>query len=82
MSLPPQFNVDRAAEIIKSKLKLREFLLQTKDFKKELDQSCVCYHKKLQEKKQLQINFKPFIVTFNCRFGDLVDRKKINFAII
>lgn len=75
MSFAQQFDVDKAAEIIKVKLKIREFLLETKEFRKELNQSCVCYH----EKNQLQENFKPFTVIFNCRFGKIVDRKKNNF---
>lgn len=79
MSFAQQFDVDKAAEIIKIKLKIHEFLLQTKGFKKELDQSCICYHKTLQEKNKLQENFEAFTVIFNCQFNKIVDGKRKDF---
>lgn len=67
-------NVDVVADQIKIKDKILKFL-QAGEFKKEVEQYCVYYHKCLQEKSQLKENFQPFILNLNLRFGEIVDCK-------
>jgi hypothetical protein len=70
-------NSDIIVEDVKLKEQVLAFL-ENKDFKKELERNCVCFHRKLDSENRLKdFSVEPFFVNLSLKFGDIEDGKEL-----